>query len=125
MVASGYLESRPNADGTVERHKVRLVAQGFSQKFRDEYDETFSPVVRFESVRTIVALAAQHGLILHQMDVTTEFLNGELKDQKVKKLCICYAFLKPRNIPRVYITVYKQYIYIFMSNSMALRLISD
>ena len=65
----------------MERHKARLVAQGFSQKFGDEYDETFCPVVRFESVRTIIALAAQHGLKLHQMDVTTAFLNGELKEE--------------------------------------------
>ena len=72
---------KTNADGTVERHKARLVAQGFSQKFGDEYDETFCPVVRFESVRTIIALAAQHGLKLHQMDVTTAFLNGELKEE--------------------------------------------
>ena len=68
-------------DGSVERHKARLVAQGFSQKYGVDYDETFSPVVRFESLRTVIALAVQNGLKLHQMDVTTAFLNGELKEE--------------------------------------------
>ena len=44
------------------------------------YDETFSPVVRFESLRTVIALAVQNVLKLHQMDVTTAFLNGELEE---------------------------------------------
>ncbi|RXN30143.1 Retrovirus-related Pol poly from transposon TNT 1-94 [Labeo rohita] len=70
-----------DADGTFERHKARLVTQGFSQKFGSDYDETFSPVVRFESVRTIIAQAVQYGLKLHQMDVKTAFLNGELKEE--------------------------------------------
>ncbi len=73
------------ADGILERYKAHLVAQGFSQKFGSDYDETFSPVVRFESVRTIIALAVQHGLQLHQMDVKTAFLNGELKEEVYMK----------------------------------------
>ncbi len=74
-----------DADGSVERHKARLVAQGFSQKFGVDYDETFSPVVRFELFRTVVALAVQNGLKLHQMDVTTAFLNGELEEEVYMK----------------------------------------
>ena len=69
---------KTNTDGSVERYKARLVAQGFSQKFVSDYDETFSPVVRFESVRTVISLATQHGL---QIDVTTAFLNGDLKEE--------------------------------------------
>jgi hypothetical protein len=72
---------KQDADGNVERYKARLVAQGFSQKEGEDYDETFSPVVRFESIRTVIALAAQLGLSLHQMDVKTAFLNGELKEK--------------------------------------------
>ena len=53
-----------NADGSVERYKARLVAQGFSQRYGIDYDETFSPVVRFESIWTVVALSVQRGLKL-------------------------------------------------------------
>ena len=71
---------KTNADGSIERCKVRLVAQGYSQKEGLDYDETFSPVVRSESVRSVIALAAMNGLSLHQMDVTTAFLHGDLEE---------------------------------------------
>ena len=69
------------ADGSVERCKARLVAQGCSQREGLDYDETFSPVVRPESVRSVIALACKEGLKLHQMDITTAFLNGDLKEE--------------------------------------------
>ena len=68
-------------NGLIERHKARLVAQGYSQRQGQDYEETFSPVVRFESIRTIIALAIQKGLKIHQMDVETAFLNGELTEE--------------------------------------------
>ena len=58
-----------------------MVAQGYNQKYGIDYDETFCPVVRFESVRTLIALAAKHKFQLHQLDVATAFLNGELKEE--------------------------------------------
>ena len=68
-------------DGSVTRYKARLVARGFSQKFGCDYDETFSPVVRGESIRALLALATQENMHLHQMDVQTAFLNGELQEE--------------------------------------------
>ena len=62
------------------------MAQGCSQKYRHGYDETFSPVVRFKSIRMVIVLAVQFGLLLHQMNVTTTFLNGELKDVYINNL---------------------------------------
>ena len=49
-----------------------------------EYDETFSPVARFESLQTLLALAVQDGLHVHQMDVMTAFLNGKIKEEVYK-----------------------------------------
>ena len=69
-----------NADGEVERYKARLVALGYSQQHGADYDDTFCPVVRFESVRMLIAIAVQLGLKLHQMDITAAFLNGDLKE---------------------------------------------
>ena len=69
------LKIKTDAEGSVERFKARLVAQGFSQKPRTDYDETFSPVARFESVRTVIALAVQTDLKL----------NGDLKDEVYMK----------------------------------------
>ena len=69
-----------DGNGRVERYKARLVAQGFTQVKGADYDETFCPVVRMESLRTVVSLAVRNGLRLHQLDVTTAFLNGELEE---------------------------------------------
>ena len=67
------------ADGSIERYQARLVAQGFTQQRGTDYDETFSPVVRMESFRVLVALSVQFGFKLHHIDVTTAFLNGDLE----------------------------------------------
>ena len=72
---------KTGADGSVERYKARLVAQGFTQKYGTDYDETFCPVVRMESLRALIALSVQFDLQLHQVDVTTAFLNGELEEE--------------------------------------------
>ena len=76
---------KTSADGTIERYKARLVAQGFSQKFGTDYDETFCPVVRLESLRTLISLSVQCGLKHHLIGVTTAFLNGELEEEVYMK----------------------------------------
>jgi hypothetical protein len=69
------------ADGSIEKYKARFVARGFSQKEGIDYEETFAPVARYTSIRTIVALAAKMKWKLHQMDVNIDFLNGVIKEE--------------------------------------------
>ena len=64
--------------GNIAKYKARLVAQGFTQIKGIDYTETYSPVARFTSIRTMLALCAIFGYQVHQMDVETAFLNGTL-----------------------------------------------
>ena len=86
IIGSKWIFKRKvDADGILERYKARLVAQGCTQKFGLDYEETFSPVVRFESIRCLLAMGTQHKLILYQMDVSTAFLHGELREEVYMK----------------------------------------
>ena len=58
-----------------------MVVEGFSQVEGVDYDQTFSPTVRFESIRQLIALGASKGLQMHQMDVTTTFLYAPLEEE--------------------------------------------
>jgi hypothetical protein len=69
------------ADGSIEKHKARFVARGFSQIEGIDYDETFAPVARYTSIRSIMAIAAEMGWKIHQMDVKTAFLNGFIEEE--------------------------------------------
>ena len=68
-------------DGTIEKYKARLVAKGYAQKEEEDFFDTYSLVARLTTIRVLLSLAASHGLLVHQMDVKTAFLNGELKEQ--------------------------------------------
>ena len=72
---------KTNELGEVEKYKARVVAKGFSQVEGIDYDQTFSPTVRFESIRQMVALGTSRGMHMHQMDVTTAFLYAPLEEE--------------------------------------------
>ena len=73
------LQTKYDSNGNVEKYKARLVANGFTQREGIDYNETFSPVSCKDSFRIIMALVAHFDLELHQMDVKTTFLNGDLE----------------------------------------------
>lgn len=82
MVSSCWLyKVKKTADGSVEKHKARFVARGFSQVEGIDYDETFTPIARYSSIRSILALSAQMGWKIHLMDVKTTFLNGMIEEE--------------------------------------------
>jgi hypothetical protein len=82
VVSSKWLfKIKHDVDGSTKKYKARFVARGFSQKEGIDYEETFTPVARYTSIRTIITLAAKMKWKLHQMDVKTAFLNGFIKEE--------------------------------------------
>ena len=74
-----------NADGTVNRYNARFVAQGYSQEEGMDYDDTFSPVARYSSIQSLLAIANQLNLEVHQIYVKTAYLNGDLEHEMYKE----------------------------------------
>ncbi|GJX91098.1 protein kinase, ATP binding site-containing protein, partial [Tanacetum coccineum] len=77
-------------NGTIDKFKARLVIQGFKQKEGINYFDTYTPVARITTIRLLLALAAIHNLMIHQMDVKIAFLNGDLEEE-VTRPDIAYA----------------------------------
>jgi hypothetical protein len=76
------LKIKRKVDCSIERYKACLIAKCYTQKEGVDHEETFSSVIRFASIRTILTIVAHLDLELFQMDVKTAFLNGELDEEK-------------------------------------------
>lgn len=73
--------TKMDMNGIIVRYKARLVAKGCSQLFGIDYNETFSPVVRYSTIRFLIALSVKNKLKIDQMDAITAFLQGELDEE--------------------------------------------
>ena len=75
------LRKKLKPDGSIDKFKAKLVAKGFKQKTNLDFFDTFSPVTRITSIKLLIAIAAIFYLKIHQMDVKTAFLNGDLEEE--------------------------------------------
>jgi hypothetical protein len=78
-------------DGTIEKYKVRHVAKGYTQNEGEDFFDTYSPVARIATIKVLLVLAAFFGLHIHQMDVKTAFLYGELEKEIYMEQPDCFV----------------------------------
>jgi Reverse transcriptase (RNA-dependent DNA polymerase)/gag-polypeptide of LTR copia-type/Integrase core domain/GAG-pre-integrase domain/Zinc knuckle len=81
VVGTKWVLKKKNLTDGNTKFKARLVAKGYSQQDGVDYDETYAPVLKFQSLRMLLAMANEEEMHVHQMDVTTAFLYGELTEE--------------------------------------------
>lgn len=87
------------SNGEIDRYKARLVAKGFTQREGLDYHETFSPVAKMVTVRTIISVAASNGWDLYQMDVNNAFLQADLHEDIFMKIPLGVQGVQVKEIP--------------------------
>ena len=94
------------ADGTIKRHKSRLVVLGNRQVEGVKFTETFAPVAKMTTIQSLLRVVAGKGWIIHQMDVQNAFLHGELKEEVYMKLPRGFTHSDPKKVYRLHKSVY-------------------
>lgn len=89
-----------NQDGSINKYKARLVARGDQQKEGIDFDEVFAPVARLETIRILLAISVIRGMHVHQLDVTTAYVQGELHDTVYMEQA--ETFIEPGDETKVY-----------------------
>jgi hypothetical protein len=81
VVGTKWVFRKQDEHGVVTRNKARLVEKGYAQVTGLNFEETFAPVARLESIHILLAYVAHHSFKLFQMDVKIAFLNGQIKEE--------------------------------------------
>ena len=98
--------NKTDEDGTVIRNKERLVAKGYMQEEGLDFEQSFAPLARIESIRISCAYATHKGFVVHQLDIKTAFLNGNLKEEVNVNRPQAFWFMVKRTMCTSFIKLY-------------------
>ena len=99
-------KNKYNVDGSLQRHKARLVAQGFTQIAGYDYNETYSPVVKPSTIRVVLLYVVTSAWPTHQIDVNNAFLNGDLQEDVYMKQPPGFEFASPNLVCKLQKSLY-------------------
>ena len=102
----GFFSVKLRYDGSLDRYKSRLVALGNKKEYGVDYEETFSPVAKMTTVRTILAITASQSWRLHQMDVKNAFLHGDIQEEIYMKLPSGMTTSSPHDVCKLRLSLY-------------------
>ena len=71
-------KAKTDEHGVVTRYKARLVAQGYSQKYGEDYDEVFAPVAKSTTLRALLTIAGRKKMIVNHYDIQSAYLNADV-----------------------------------------------